>query len=106
MMRTKLRTQQVVIDMPKEGQDIWMHITLQKVDKDDEGNTVNVSPRNEQIHKIASKMATDMYTFFDPVQQKDITISGAGIHMAMAEAILNWTAEEFDGTREGLEVWL
>ena len=105
-MRTKLRTQQVIIDMPKEGQDIWMHITLQRVDKDEDGNIVNVNPRNEQIHKVASKMATDIYTFFDPIQQKEMTISGAGIHMAMAEAILGWTAEDFDGVREGLEVWV
>ncbi len=105
-MRTKLRTQQVVIDMPKEGQDIWMHITLQKVDKDEEGNILNVSPRKEQIHRSVSKMATEVYTFFDPVLQKETTISGAGVHMAMAEAILGWTAEEFNGVREGLEVWL
>ncbi len=105
-MRTKLRTQQVIIDMPKEGQDIWLHVTLQKVDKDDDGNTVNVSPRNEQIHKVVSAYQADTFTFFDPVLQKETTISGAGIHMALAEAILGWTAENFNGTKEGLEVWL
>ena len=105
-MRTKLRTQQVIIDMPKEGQDIWIHITLQKVEKDEDGNILNVSSRNEQIHKMMSNYQTDMFTFSDPVTQKEQTLSGAGIHMALAEAILGWTAEDFNGTREGLEVWL
>ena len=105
-MRTKLRTQQVIIDMPKEGQDIWLHITLQQVDKDEDGNIVNVSPRNQQIHKTVSGTATEIHTIFDPVLQKDITISGAGIHMALADAILNWTVDDFDGVREGLEVWI
>ena len=105
-MRTKLRTQQVIIDMPKEGQDIWLHVTLQKVDKDDEGNTVNVCPRTEQIHKVVSEYQADTFTFYDPVLGKTNTVSGAGIHMALAEAILGWTAEDFNGTKEGLEVWL
>ena len=107
MIRTKLRTQQVIIDMPKEGEDIWLHVTLQKVDKDTEtGKIINTSPRNNEIHKTVSKYQADLFTFFDPVQQKEITISGAGMHMAFAEAILGWTAEDFNGTREGLEVWI
>lgn len=107
MKRTKLRSQQLIIDMPKEGEEIWVHSILQKVEKDVEtGEIINTTPRSGEIHKTVSEYQTTFFTFFDPVLQKEITISGAGIHMALAEAILGWIAEDFNGSKEGLEVWI
>jgi len=105
-MRKQIRTQQVIIDMPKESDDIWIHLTLNELEKDADGNIINESPRNKFIHRSINDMITDVYTFYDPVLQKEIQISGIGVHSAIAEALCKWTLEDFGGVREGVDIWL
>lgn len=106
MSHVKLRAQQIIIDTPKEGEDIWIHVAVQRIEKDDEGNTLNVSPRAEFIHKSMNDFVTSIYHLDDPVLGTDISISGAGVQMGITDAVLTWIADAFNGTREGVEVWL
>jgi len=105
-MKKQIRTQQVTIDMPKEGQEVFIRAVMQKIDKDDDGNVVNVSPRQDFIYKAVKDMATEIYTFYDPILQKETSISGYGLNQAIGEALVKWTIEKFGGTRDGLDVWL
>ena len=95
---TKLRSQQIIIETPREGEEAWVHIVVQDVIKDVDGNVLNIIPRSRQIHKTASEIATEIYPFVDPVLGNEGNISGYGLYNAIAMAVTQWMLIGFGGT--------
>lgn len=89
-MITKLRASQITLDLPTENSDVWVRAVLQKVIKDDDYQTVQTVDRVGAVHRQFSDFAASMLTFFDPLQGKEITLSGAALGMAVAEFIKQW----------------
>lgn len=105
-MRTRYRASQIVIDSPRTGGDVLINVSVQKIDIDDDGKIIHEYPRSEYIHRLASKIALNQVDITDPVNQNDITISIAGVHLAIEQYICNWLIEEHpEFVKEGDLVW-
>jgi len=97
-MITKLRISKISIETPKEGSETWIHMTVQKVFKDEDGNTVNVIPRFDYISIPYNKIGTDMYSGYDPLTNTKIEESGYGIASLITSVAIKLMMEKYGGT--------
>ena len=96
-MITKLRASKVVIEIPREDSTPWMHITVQKVLKADNGEVLNVIPRFDYISCPLTDVITNEYTFSDPILQTGaIDISGAGVVAVLTAMVLDEMTKEYN----------
>ena len=102
----KARTQQIVIDIPTEDSIAWVNVSVQFVDKDADGKITKLIDRAGFIHKQANDIAPELYTAYDPVIKKEITISGAGVYGLIAAAVNKWICEKYSGELINNEVIL
>lgn len=93
-MTTAIRTSKLVIDIPVPGAEPFIMGIMQKVIVDENDNVIQVIPRNEEWHRVASKIITNMCTFTDPVTQQTHTISGAGLDAAITAMVSQWIIED------------
>lgn len=93
-MKTAIRTSKLVIDLPVPGAEPFIMGVMQKVVVDENDNVVQIIPRTEEWHRVASKIITDMCTFTDPVTQQVHTISGAGLDAAITAMVSQWIIED------------
>ena len=104
--RTRYRASQVIIDTPKTDGEVLINTSVQKLEIGDDGKVVTEYPRTQYIHKIASHIATDIVTVYDPVLGHDVTLSIAGIHLAVQAHVVEWIMEKYPNTvLEGELVW-
>jgi hypothetical protein len=105
--RTRYRASQVIIDTPHVDDEILINLSVQKVDINTEDNTaLREYPRTEYIHKIASSILTENVIIFGPVIGTDITISVAGLHLAIQECVIHWIKTEHpEYVVEGDLIW-
>lgn len=97
-MKKKLRAQQIVIDLPREGQEAWVNIVIQEVIRSEDGEVVNIIPRANFIHKTAQDIAYDVVQFNDLVLgRENYNISGYGLYSAIQSAVTKWMMDEFGG---------
>ena len=89
-MPTKLRAQQIVIDIPREGEEAWIHVVIQEVQKDTTGKVLNIIPRHEFLHKSGVEIAQEVYDYADPILGTHGNISGYGLQLAIASAVTKW----------------
>lgn len=99
-MITKIRAQQIVLDMPTEAAEVWARVMVQKVVKDADYNTIQVIDRTSHIHREMSDFYGQSVTVVDPVSNAEITLSGAAIGAAMAEMVKTWMLTEHTGATE------
>ena len=107
-MKTQLRMSKISIEIPNLGDEIWVHVTVQEVQwNDDQTKVLNVLPRSEYIHRKASVTATELIEVFDPILKQDIAMSGYGLHLAIEQMGMDWVQEDMGGTfdEEG-KLWL
>ena len=97
-MLTRLRVQQIVIDIPRSESEPWLSLTIQRIEMDENYVTKNIVGRWRQINKRASEFATDIVPYDDPVPVPDGSISGYGLSNAIAAMAISWTAKEYNGT--------
>ena len=96
-MKTRLRVQKIVIDTPLSDSEPWVQLTIQRIEMDDDFNTLNTVDRWKQIHKRLSEFATDIVSFDDPILVSENSISGIGLGNALTSMCISWTASEFNG---------
>ena len=97
-MITKLRASKIAIEMPKETSEVWVHITVQKVYKDDNGNTINVIPRWNYISFPLEEIGTELFTFDDPVTQETHNNTGYGVASALGVIVIQHMLSTYGGT--------
>lgn len=100
MSTTKLRAQHIAIDIPTETAEAWVSAVLQKVIKDDEYKTIQLVDRTDYLHRKFSEFALQMLPFTDPVTQQQITLSGAGLAVAISTFVKTWMLAGIHGTVE------
>lgn len=96
-MPSRLRSQKIEIDLPTELSEPWVHVVVQKLILNNEGNTIQTLDRNSHIYKSINDYAMQLVNFTDPVTQQQYTISGAGLGQAITNMVLTWMDEKFDG---------
>lgn len=93
----KLRAQQVVIDTPQEGGNIWINTVIQKLIKNEEGEITQRIDRAYETHRSLSEVFEETKTIMDPVTGQRLTVSGAGAAMIVKAFVLSWMQEDHGG---------
>lgn len=81
------RASDIHIEIPKEHSEPWIHLTINKLFKDDDGKLVNEIPRFAYISKPMSEIATNIYEYTDLVLKERRDISGYGLSLAITEYV-------------------
>ena len=95
MPTQKLRTQQIIIDIPKSSAEPWFTMVVQRIYKDDEGNITQIVGREKQINRRFTKVMLETATISDPVTGYEGTISVAGAAQLLTSLISTWLLEEY-----------
>ena len=93
----KIRSQQIVIDLPTETGEVWVRSTLQKCVKDENYNTVQVVDRVGYTNRSSTDIIMQMTTIVDPVTQQTHTISGAGAYVLIRDLVSSWIVQDRGG---------
>lgn len=96
-MRKVLRTQQIVIDLPKRGAEPWMQVVVQQVDLEGE-TVVNTVDRWNQFSVRVAAVAGSLYPLVDPVQPPAGLISNAGIVQSIGLSVIDMIIQRYGGT--------
>lgn len=97
-MITKLRASKIAIETPREGAETWVHITIQQVIKDDEGNIKNIIPRYDYISFPLQDIGVDFYSAMDPLTQQNIEVSGYGTASLIGAIVIKEMLKKYEGT--------
>lgn len=98
-MTTRLRTQQIIIDLPRSSSEPWINLVVQRVELDDSGNEINVVDRWGSVNKRLSLVASEISNYTEIVPElNDKSISVYGISSAMTCIAVNWIVEKYGGT--------
>lgn len=93
----KYRAQQIVIEVPREGEEAWIQIVVQEVIKNEKGDIINVIPRAQHVHKQGNEIGFDIYNYLDPILKETRQISGYGLQLAISSAVVDWMKDKFGG---------
>lgn len=94
----QIRPQQIVIDQTGKNTANWLQITLQRVIRD--SVSYAVVQRDDRIgfvHREQQAIAAELFTFRDPVQNKNITVSGAGLYRLLEVMANTWIIADRGG---------
>lgn len=97
-MLKKVRAQQIVLDLPTEQAEVWIRAVIQTVYKDADYATVQTVDRTAALHRRFSEFAMQMEIVQDPVTGQTLSISGAGIAMAVAAFVKTWILADTPGS--------
>lgn len=97
-MIRRLRTQQIIIDLPTPDSEAWIHLEIQQVDTDPEtGETVNLVDRWGRISKKISDVALEVIHYDDQVLQHEDYMSTLGLSNAITVMAIKWIVEKYGG---------
>ena len=88
--RWKTRAKKIIITNPLDGQQ-QIVFDVEAVPYDNNIPKLEESQVKPPLKINVMEVATDMFTVFDPVTRQNVTISGAGIAMAIEAAFVEWT---------------
>jgi len=94
----KLRAQRMTLDMPREGLPVWTNVTVQVVVKDADYQTVQIIDRVLNISRQFDEFAQNTVTITDPITGQPITLSGAGVGLAISEFVKGWMVQDIPNT--------
>ena len=107
MSKIRIRSPRMVIDTPSTGSSPWVSLMTQKVIENDQGEVIQVIDRTGQIYRNIPKIATQMFTAYDPVTGQELQVSMAGIGSLITSAAATFLAEDHNGTIDDqLTVWI
>ena len=98
MSQKKYRAQRITLDTPREGFPVWTNVIVQVVVKDDEYQTVQIIDRVTNITREFDQFASQTVTITDPVTSQAMTMSGAGLGVAIGEMVKAWMLEDIPDT--------
>lgn len=94
-MIEEYRASKIAIEVPKEESEPWVHLTINKMFKDEGGKLINEIPRFGYISKPLSQVAMNSYEFLDPVSKQYNTISGYGLAQAITSYVDKHLKEKY-----------
>lgn len=95
----KLRTQQIIIDMPRSISEPWMNLVVQRIDLSPDGSVeLNVVDRWGTINKKLSDVALEVNSYFEvlPLNSGEITVFG--LADGIKSVATKWIVEKYGGT--------
>lgn len=96
-MKKRIRIQQIIIDIPKEGSEPWINVAIQLLEIDDEGMVLNTVHKWQTVNKKLSDVYGSKSTYSDPYFSKiDEPISTAGVADGITKMVRQWIADKFD----------
>jgi hypothetical protein len=96
-MINKIRSQQIIIDLPTEDAPVWVQATLQKVIKDADYNTAQTIDRVGFVNRTFSDFMMQIVPVTDPVTGQSHVISGAAIALLIRDLVSTWIVEDRGG---------
>jgi hypothetical protein len=96
-MVKKIRAQQITLELPTEGAEVWVRAMIQTVYKDANYQTVQTVDRTNSLHRRFSEFALQTETVQDPVTGQTTTLSGAGLALAVSAFVKAWILEDTPG---------
>lgn len=97
-MIVRLRTQQLYIDLPTPDSEPWINLIVQRVEMDDDYNTINVVDRWGQVNARMTNIAWNTYTFSDPLSSELGCISILGMSDAITNFGVDLIMQKYGGT--------
>jgi len=97
-MLKKIRSQQITLDLPTEGAEVWVRAVLQTLYKDASLNTLQTVDRTDHLHRRFSEFVMQFETVQDPVTQQTVTVSGAGLALLVSAFVKTWILQDMPGT--------
>lgn len=97
MMIVRLRTQQLLIDLPTPDSEPWLNIIVQRVEMDDEYNTLNVVDRWGRVTVPLSSIQSDIYPIADPLNPPAGLVSVAGLADTLTSAAVAEIIKKYGG---------
>jgi len=96
-MITKVRAQQIIIDIPRTDSEPWIRVVVQRVELDDNHVEINVVDRWDSFNKRLSQVALEInkYTEVIPVIIGEISLYG--LSDGIKEAVTSWLVENYNG---------
>ena len=96
-MITRLRTQQMYIDLPTPDSEPWLNLIVQRVEMDDNYVTKNIVDRWGSVNVKLSNIYTSVYPLQDPVPVPAGYVSVAGLAAGLTIAAMDLIAKKYDG---------
>ena len=97
-MPKKIRAQQITLELPTEGAEVWVRAMIQTVYKDSNYQTIQTVDRTASLHRRFSEFALQSETVHDPVTGQTTTLSGAGLALAVSAFVKTWILEATPGS--------
>lgn len=97
-MKTRLRTQQILVDGPTPESEWWLYIIVQRVDMDEQYNPIRVVDRWGSVNVRLADIATALYPLVDPVSPPAGLISVAGMADGLEKAAVAEIIKKYGGT--------
>lgn len=106
-MRQRVRAEKIIIDVPLSESEPWITLPIQRLVTEDDGTIVQVIPRDSQVYRKLTDVATQFIQAPDPVTGQMNTVSVAGLGALVTVAAAIFMAEDYDGTiDEEALVWI
>lgn len=97
-MAIRLRAQKISIDAPRSAADPWVHVIVQRVELDAEGNEINVVDRWGTLSKSLPAAYEEIHSFVEPCPNvPEGQISGAAVGEAIKNFTAHWIASQYNG---------
>lgn len=96
-MVKKIRAQQITLELPTEGAEVWVRAVVQAVYKDADYRTVQTVDRTSALNRRFSEFVLQVETVSDPVTGAQLTISGAGLALAVSAFVKAWILQDTPG---------
>ena len=97
-MPKKIRAQQITLELPTEGAEVWVRAMIQTVYKDANYQTIQTVDRTNSLHRRFSEFVLQTETVQDPVTGQSTTLSGAGLALAVSAFVKAWILEDTPGS--------
>lgn len=75
-----------------------MFVVVQRVEVDDDGKIIHTNDRVHNVYRRFSGVFMKEETIYDPILQKEVTVSGAGMSLMIGKFVDDWIAEDMGGT--------
>lgn len=96
-MIVRLRTQQIIIDLPKLDAEPWVKLTVQRLEMDDQGKVLNTVDRWGTVNKKLSDVALQIHQYKEILPLAEGHISVFAISDAIESVAVAWVQEKFGG---------
>lgn len=92
-MRTAIRTEVIEIDLIEPDGIQWVTASIQKVQLDADNKIISVVAKDDKMYRRIDKVIFEQITFIDPITQQEITMTIAGLGVAIKTAMVAWMIE-------------